>query len=697
MKSATAEREILSSGDLVTGTFGISHVDEAHIMGILRDGLYSDKIMAVLREYSSNAWDAHREALKGDTPIRVHMPTDLEPTFTVRDWGLGLSEEDVFTTYTKYGKSTKRDTNDAVGMLGIGCKSGFAYSETFTVTSWHGGMKKIYIAVLDPSDRGLMNKIHEEPCGEETGVEIQIPVRAADIQEFARKGQTLFRYFDPRPEINLPLPPDQWNKMPSGFLSEANKVITAHPWVAVMGCVPYRIDLSQVQEEMAAEPEMRESIGMLHGGLYFDIGEVRISANREELKYTEQTKQAIIGKLRSLFDEYVTDTLQTLEDPKLRGWEKRTKALFLSQQIRIPLPKKYQPFLQKEVLLWSGETKKPHPKTFSLYRNSNGVCSLRVNDFARLLYRDSPKNLQGFDTTSSDTIILPREKATREEVEAELLEYLREADVEDIPRQDLSTLTWTPSTWGRSRTDNPKHRVNQFRLKNQRSYFCSEVSSENWEVISREPTDDDIFVILSSFKVVGHDGFYATYEKDKAMAKAMGVQIPEVYGYKTTSRNPIKREDVQGTHYMAWRKAFFRKAMTFKWKELVRLTEWAESFYPVVNHWSRRNNIARMHTLRLLTEKELGPKHTLVHLLKKAENAHVKLEKVKDEDRRHLTFLAQTVRVYKSAPIKALEDFYAAYPLLLPVGRGLHALEGEHHSLWMEYIKTIDKVRENKR
>lgn len=55
-----------------TEYFDISQEDTVHI---LRSTLYSDKIAAVVREYSANAWDAHREVGKADVPIQVTLPT----------------------------------------------------------------------------------------------------------------------------------------------------------------------------------------------------------------------------------------------------------------------------------------------------------------------------------------------------------------------------------------------------------------------------------------------------------------------------------------------------------------------------------------------------------------------------------------------------------------------------------------------
>jgi len=130
-----SRRTLETGGAHATAAFGISSKDTAHVMGLLREGLYTDRIKAVLREYATNAWDAHRSSGRGDVPIEVTLPTAQDPTLSIRDHGPGMSHADVMTVYTQYGASTRRDSNDVVGMMGIGSKSAFSYVDSFTRAS----------------------------------------------------------------------------------------------------------------------------------------------------------------------------------------------------------------------------------------------------------------------------------------------------------------------------------------------------------------------------------------------------------------------------------------------------------------------------------------------------------------------------------------------------------------------------------
>src|SRR6185436_8271961 len=118
------------------------------------------------------------------------------------------SHDEIFNMYVQYGDSTKRISNGFVGQLGIGSKSGFAYSDSFTIVSCNGGKRRTYVAVLDETEEGTINLLDEQDCGNETGFAIHIPVRPEDIPEFVTKAENLFKFFNPRPDINITLPPE---------------------------------------------------------------------------------------------------------------------------------------------------------------------------------------------------------------------------------------------------------------------------------------------------------------------------------------------------------------------------------------------------------------------------------------------------------------------------------------------------------
>ena len=85
---------------------------------ILTDKIYKDPISSLVRELISNAHDSHVQAGTLSTPIDIHVPSELEPVFSVRDYGVSMSEEDIKTVYTVFFRSSKNDNDDQVGGFG---------------------------------------------------------------------------------------------------------------------------------------------------------------------------------------------------------------------------------------------------------------------------------------------------------------------------------------------------------------------------------------------------------------------------------------------------------------------------------------------------------------------------------------------------------------------------------------------------
>lgn len=110
---------------LVTGqkneSIGMSlDLDSAQIlMQMLSKNLYSDSIGSTIRECASNALDSHRRAGVNDPIIvtfNINEANNYE--FSVEDFGIGLDANDVQNIISKYGKSTKRNSNTELGMMG---------------------------------------------------------------------------------------------------------------------------------------------------------------------------------------------------------------------------------------------------------------------------------------------------------------------------------------------------------------------------------------------------------------------------------------------------------------------------------------------------------------------------------------------------------------------------------------------------
>ncbi|QGH76479.1 hypothetical protein SEA_DAUBENSKI_211 [Streptomyces phage Daubenski] len=276
----------------------------AHVMSILTD-LYSDPTLAVIREYSTNALDSHVEA-GVKRPIEVSLPNTLSPFFKVRDYGVGLSVEDIRNVYSKYGASTKRSTNEQVGMLGLGCKSALTYTQQFTVRSVKDG-KLAHVAISrTEAGAGVMQVVCIQDTNEENGVEISVPVERNN--DFDWKARDFFRFWEP----GTVLVDGQEPELMSGIdLGDGIQILKNVPNdYVVMGNVGYRV--SKENELYNGE---RYSYRTRNFGIVAKvaIGSVNFTPSREDLHYTSHTlntlevvrgivKKTIMSKAQEMID-----------------------------------------------------------------------------------------------------------------------------------------------------------------------------------------------------------------------------------------------------------------------------------------------------------------------------------------------------------------------------------------------------------
>lgn len=175
------------SGDLTVNQNNI-----AHILSRLTD-MYSDPILAAARETISNALDATMKM-----PADQRQPVDVsvgsfDTTFTVRDYGIGMTLEDVKTNFLRYGSSTKSDEFDAVGSYGLGSKSPLAYTSEFTVTTTRDGVSTAF-KMSNTSAGFKYDILYNRETGRDSGTVVAIPMRPQDTNRFLSIAQNYQKY-----------------------------------------------------------------------------------------------------------------------------------------------------------------------------------------------------------------------------------------------------------------------------------------------------------------------------------------------------------------------------------------------------------------------------------------------------------------------------------------------------------------------
>lgn len=267
----------------------------AHLMSVLTN-LYSNKTLAIVREYSTNALDSHIEA--GVTrPIEVSTPTDFKPFFTVRDYGVGMDAETIRNVYSRYGASTKRQTNSQNGMLGLGSKSALTYTTQFKVTGIKDGIKTFVVVSRTADGSGVMKIISQMATDEHNGVTIEIPV--TNRREIENVAHSFFRFWKPGTVLLNGKDPSVVDGIQIGKFI-VNQHIDGD--YIVMGNVAYPVpQSSRIYKNQYART------GVV---AYVEMGEINFTPSRESLHMTSLT-EATLERLRNEFSE---ETKKYIED-----------------------------------------------------------------------------------------------------------------------------------------------------------------------------------------------------------------------------------------------------------------------------------------------------------------------------------------------------------------------------------------------
>lgn len=195
MKLATVAHKVETNIQSEEKTFSFSEKNAAKLALILSSNLYSDKIGSIIRELCMNAYDAHVAAGTLDKPFKVVLPTQFQPTFTIEDYGTGLSYDDMLDLYTSYGESTKNTSNKFIGAFGLGSKSPFAYSSSFIVSSRYNGKKHAFQAYLNEQRMPTLKHLSTVDTLESNGLTIEIPVKQNDFYSFNIKFNEFYSNF----------------------------------------------------------------------------------------------------------------------------------------------------------------------------------------------------------------------------------------------------------------------------------------------------------------------------------------------------------------------------------------------------------------------------------------------------------------------------------------------------------------------
>jgi hypothetical protein len=245
------------------------------IFRIVLDGIYSDTYGSIVREITSNAIDANTEAGSTSPVIVSFIDADelsgVGYQLIIRDSGVGISPNRMFDIFCNLGQSTKNNDNNSIGGYGIGSKSPFKYTDTYTVKTIFSGIEYMYIMVINENDIPECNLIYETETTAESGTEIIIPIKTKnDYEDFKIACQDQLAWFDNIEFQNVNV------LRPKILYEDEHVIISDSNNDCIVGRIPYKLKQSSKR-------------GITYK---FAIGELQPTASRESI----DTSKIIDGK-----------------------------------------------------------------------------------------------------------------------------------------------------------------------------------------------------------------------------------------------------------------------------------------------------------------------------------------------------------------------------------------------------------------
>ena len=393
METNIAKRNIESTFTAESQNFTIEA--SAKAFQILSSNLYTDKPMAIVRELSANALDAHMQA-KEERPFSITLPNRMNPSFEIRDYGIGMSPETIRTLYTTFFGSDKNGDNDAIGGLGLGSKTPFSYTDTFTLLSFWQGVKYTWLCMIQEDGQPSISMVESEDTTEARGIQYIIPVKEGDFYTFSSKAKTVLKYF-PKGSFeanDIEVTPVTYSLRRKEYgMRDSNN--SNWPRV-IMGPIAYRLDKSAL--DATIQSQYATLLNNTRLDIFCGIGDIDIQASREALSYDKKSQRQIIAVLKRVHDRITQDTTDeiascpTYLDACIKGLDLAQQANASFKDLTwkgTALQRDFDFDREQGVTIVSGDSSLTKSDALSLSFSKYGSCPAKVAKAAVIVYYDS--------------------------------------------------------------------------------------------------------------------------------------------------------------------------------------------------------------------------------------------------------------------------------------------------------------------
>lgn len=309
--------EIQRSGISGERKFGISM--NAKMYDMMSAKLYQDRIGSVTREVCSNAWDGMKMRSMAEgaplQPFKITLPTNLLPHFVVEDFGVGMPDEQAQDLYSTLGLSTKENSNHQIGAFGLGSKSPFAVTDTFTVENTYEGITHYYLCFKNESGLPSLLKTGQKVEDDRVnGVKVIIPAPYSKFDEYVAAVNRQLFAMEPKPIVTNGrgfsfTTPKKLGENVDGYILVNNNEYNLYTRgiYGKMGMVIYPIDANSAN--LGYNRKLHNSLRDGCVVLNFEIGDLDPLPSREGLTYDKRTIANIQDKY-DLFAESYKETLK---------------------------------------------------------------------------------------------------------------------------------------------------------------------------------------------------------------------------------------------------------------------------------------------------------------------------------------------------------------------------------------------------
>jgi hypothetical protein len=298
--------------NLKQNIFSINEERSGLIISLLRNNIYSNTLLAGLKEVLSNSLDEHNK-YNITKPIDIWLPNYFSDNLTIRDYARGISKQFMLNEYTKVGLSTKSHSNKDLGGLGIGRMSPLAYTDLYTVTNItidsNGAKYKREYAVSKDNNKVFCSLLLEEDVTENpdelTGVSVSFQIKKEDFSTLSGYVKQHTKYLTNVNVDGALVPSVKYIEQFKSFKTHEGTYSNIYNLVGLIGGLPNYIGIYDLKNNINNSVYTYLENRLRSNCIVFDIpiGSIDQAADKN-IQLSTRTKNTLSNILTQIVEDY---------------------------------------------------------------------------------------------------------------------------------------------------------------------------------------------------------------------------------------------------------------------------------------------------------------------------------------------------------------------------------------------------------